>query len=437
MSSIPHHPHPLSQPSRLRNYTTQYHDNPSRELIDGWISENPSPQGLGWEPYPLSLRIVNWIKWSLSGYAPTSLEMESLCRQADHLFHRVEYHLLANHLFSNAKALVFAGTFFIEPSWLAKGLSILNKEIPEQILADGGHFERSPMYHSLILEDMLDLTNLGRLYPGVLPHWSATEHMLGWLRNLLHHDGRIAFFNDAVFGVAPEPGALFDYAERLGIAENKVPLSDSGYIRLDNETTTVIFDAGPIGPDYQPGHAHADTLSFELSHAGARVMVNSGISTYERGPERARQRGTAAHNTVRIDGLDQSETWASFRVGRRARPLDVKSDGSRFAEAAHDGYKRLRQPVIHRRRIELAPDRLTVTDRLEGSGQHTVETFFHLHPDANLAISLDPKLVRTEQCTSYHPYFEVAVPKRTVAGTWSGICPVEFQTSIPLQNQPW
>jgi uncharacterized heparinase superfamily protein len=249
---------------------------------------------------------------------------------------------------------------------------------------------------------------------------------------MIHPDGRIAFFNDATFGVAPEPRLLFDYAARLGIQPARVQLSDSGYIRLENPATVVLFDAAPIGPDYQPGHAHADTLSFELSHRGQRVLVNSGISTYERGPDRQWQRGTAAHNTVRVDGADQSEVWAAFRVARRARPLKVRTDHRSWAEAAHDGYRRLRDPVTHRRRIELFNDRLLLTDTLDGRGQHEMELFFHLYPGASARIRLDPRLTRVVEQTRFYPQFEHSVPNQTVVGRYCGPCPETFHTEICL-----
>ena len=85
--------------------------------------------------------------------------------------------------------------------------------------------------------------------------------------------------------------------------------------------TPASADVGEIGPDYRPGHAHADTLCFELSVFGQRLVVNSGTSEYGLGAERLRQRGTAAHSTVQIDGADSSEVWSGFRVARRARPL--------------------------------------------------------------------------------------------------------------------
>ena len=430
---VAYEPAPLMAASRLRDYTVHYHPRPEAELVERWIRENPAGRGAGWEPYPLSRRIVNWIKWVMGGGLATRGVSESLAAQADYLSRTVEHHLLANHLFANAKALVFAGCFFEGEAWLGEGLRLLKREIPEQILADGGHFERSPMYHSLIFEDVLDLVNLGRAYPGLLPDWSgAAARMSGWLKQMVHPDGQIAFFNDSALGVAPEPRLLFDYAARLGIGPVNVQLVESGYIRLENGATVVLFDAGPIGPDYQPGHAHADTLSFELSHGERRVLVNSGISTYEDNADRHAQRGTAAHNTVRVDGQDQSEVWAAFRVARRARPLNVTTDHRTFAEASHDGYDRLKDPVIHTRRLDLGERQLTITDTLSAKHVHRAEIYFHLHPEAEPKIQLDPKLTRAEESTLWYPKFDKSERNKTVVGRWAGKCPVQFTTRIQL-----
>ena len=141
------------------------------DLIAHWILENPPAKGKGWDPYPTSLRLTNWIKWSLSGHCLSSEAKQSLFIQTRWLARRLEWHLLGNHLFVNAKALVFSGLFFAGPEaqkWLTKGIKILSKEIPEQILPDGGHFERSPMYHALALEDMVDLVNISQVFDGVL-----------------------------------------------------------------------------------------------------------------------------------------------------------------------------------------------------------------------------------------------------------------------------
>lgn len=222
--------------------------------------------------------------------------------------------------------------------------------------------------------------------------------MLDWLEVMTHPDGEIAFFNDAAFGVAPTLAQLADYAEKLGIpfAPGLAPLTsplarlpDSGYLRLQAGPAVLILDAGLVGPDYLPGHAHADTLSFELSLFGRRLIVNSGTSCYGASPERQCQRGTAAHNTVVVDGQDSSEVWGGFRVARRARPLNLQwseaADGG-WVECAHDGYQRLPGRVTHRRRWTLNPTSLCLEDRLDGRYQNAVA---RLHPHPAICIGLD------------------------------------------------
>jgi uncharacterized heparinase superfamily protein len=419
---------------KLWLYNLHYFDAPEPDLMRRWVAENPPVSGQGWEPYPLSLRIVNWIKWALQGGTLDEPCLESLACQAERLSHSLEYHLLANHLFANAKALVFAGLFFECDQWLHLGYDTLAEQLPEQVLSDGGHFERSPMYHSLVLEDLLDLVNLQRTYGRVEPEsWTETaSRMLGWLQHLCHPDGQIAFFNDAAFGVAPEPDSILRYAARLGIQPRQTALGESGYLRVEDQSTVILFDAAPVGPDFQPGHAHADALSFELSHHGQRIVVNSGTSTYETGPLRSFQRSTAAHSTITVDDADQSEVWGAFRVARRARIFDRNTDRMRYVQAAHDGYLRLQPSVIHRRRIELDGGTVTVTDHLLGRGSHRAALRFHKHPEASgrARVHLDPKCRRTVEPGHYYPAFNVAMPNKCVTGSWNGWLPVSFRSVI-------
>jgi uncharacterized heparinase superfamily protein len=373
-----------------------------RELIARWIAENLPGEGTGWEPYPLSLRVTNWVKWALAGNALDDAARNSLAVQVRFLSRRLERHLLGNHLFANAKALIFAGCYFEgeeATGWLRTGMQILEHEVPEQILADGGHFERSTMYHALAYEDMLDVANLAGAYPERLRPWqptvSAWPAIIGkmgdWLETMLHPDGEIAFFNDAAIGVAPSPSRLFAYAERLGLPpvmadDEVVGLGPSGYIRVALGPAVILIDAAPVGPDYLPGHAHADTLSFEFSLFGQRVVVNSGTSRYGLGPVREWERSTAAHSTLEIDGKNSSEVWAGFRVARRAYPFDVsvKRQGDAvIVEAAHDGYQRLPGRPVHRRRWVLTTGSLEVSDFVEGRFTSAVARVY-FHPDVKL-----------------------------------------------------
>lgn len=375
-----------------------------RDLIARWQADNPPLSGNGWEPYPLSLRIVNWMAWSLAGPEAPDDMLHSLAMQARALRGSLEFHLLGNHLLANAKALIFAGCFFTGPEadeWLRTGLNLLDDELGEQILADGGHFELSPMYHAIILEDLLDLIQLGVIFPAQLgarqPAWrESAARMLTWLSTMTHPDGEVAFFNDAASGIARTHADLAAYAAGLGAASEESvealrQLAASGYIRLRSGPFSAILDTAEIGPSYLPGHGHADVLSLEVSLDGRRLVTNGGTSTYAPGPLRDAERATASHATVEIDGHSSSEVWASFRVGRRAHPLDIacgENEGHLWAEASHDGYRWLPGRPIHQRRVEVSATTLTITDRVTGADVHTVTGRFPLHP---LVTSVSPE----------------------------------------------
>lgn len=417
------------------------------DLIERWIAENPVGSGTGWEPYPTSLRIVNWTKWALAGNDLSPKALQSLAIQGRWLSRRLEHHILGNHLFANAKALLFAGLFFDgkeAKGWAETALDVLSREIPEQILTDGGQFERSTMYHSLALEDVLDLVNLAAAFPdsaavsAAAAAWRALiPAMLGWLAAMSHSDGDIAFFNDAAIGIASSPDELRAYAIRLDIGIPQSPVEEvthlpaSGYVRVEKRDMVAILDVAPVGPDYLPGHAHADTLSFELSVGAMRVLVNSGTSLYGLGAERARQRGTAAHNTVVVDGKDSSEVWAGFRVARRARPFDltILADDGPTVACSHDGYRRLPGGPVHRRQWRFGGDWLAIEDALSGP-EYSAQARYHVHPQLDLRLAADGRSgaitngdrpvvlfevmagrARLER-TTYHPNFGVTLTNR-------------------------
>jgi len=374
-----------------------------RDLISQWIADNPPAMGNGWEPYPISLRIGYWVKWALSGNELEQSWLESLALQAEYLSWRVEWHLRGNHVFENARALVLAGLFFEGPRaqrWLYKGLRILDRQLDEQILPDGGHFERSPMYHALVLEGLLDLIQVSEYYGMNVDRVSGWRRRAGemnaWLQLMSHPDGEVSFFNDVAVDVALSPPVVVDYANRLGVEAPESPAEDgiqlvesSGYVRAARGPLVAVLDAAPVGPDHQPGHAHADTLSFEMSVSDQRVLVNSGTSVYGLGDERLRQRGTAAHNTVVVDGRNSSEVWSGFRVGRRARPFDVAIRGAGEVwqvQASHDGYRRLGGGAVHRRAWLFERGRLVVEDFVTGGFDSSVG-YFHFHPDVTVSLA--------------------------------------------------
>ena len=427
-------------------------------MIEVWIKGNPALQGNGWEPYCISLRAVNWIKWFCHKPAADVSEnwVTSLGVQVGVLEQLLERHILANHLFANAKALVFAGAYFggdAGDRWLIKGLTLLDAEIKEQFLPDGGHYELSPMYHSILLWDIADLINLARL--SRLPKLTERSDYLStifvkgisWLHSMVHPDSGVAFFNDSTFGIAPTLADLSAYAHFLDIelpdskcdAFTGLMLRDSGYCSINFDADSrLIADVGSVGPDYQPGHAHADTLSCELSLFGYRVFVNSGISQYGEDAERNRQRSTTAHNTVEVDGENSSEVWAGFRVARRAFPLEVEysetEDCIRLA-AGHSGFRRLKGKVTHNRTWEASHSQLRVTDRLDGQYERALG-FWHLHPKIDVTL-LDKSTVELAlpsaqtvvvsiagaevslDDTTWHPGFGESVPNTRIVYEFS------------------
>ena len=399
---------PSNTVSKLWRYNQHYFDDLNAKdslnrklwhetLLKRWINENKISKGVGWEPYPTSLRIVNWIKWHFSGNILSDSFIHSLELQARWLNKRIEWHILGNHLFSNAKALVFAGLFFSSKEsqvWLKNGLKIIIKELKEQVLDDGGNFELSTMYHAIFLEDLLDLINISQSYPKIIEDFQVNEwknvanKMLKWLDLMIHPDGDISFFNDAAIGIAPNFNELKCYANRLGVKYkkskvNKVTLlPESGYVRIDSNDLVGLLDVGSIGPDYLPGHAHADTLSFEISLFGQRILVNGGTSEYVFGPVREYERSTKSHNTVEVNNENSSEVWSSFRVARRAYPIDLKIkelENDINISCAHNGYKRFSGKPIHKRHWQIEDSSMIIKDSIEGPFRNAY-AYFHFHP---------------------------------------------------------
>jgi uncharacterized heparinase superfamily protein len=401
---------------KLWRYNLHYFDylhwsvydlNDKVRLIDSWIRSNAPGTLDAWEPYPISLRAVNWVKWFWTAAPVQSNWHASLAVQLAWLNRDIEYHLLANHLLKNAKALVFGGLYFTgreADEMLRKGVGLLVEQGREQILADGGHFERSPMYHAIALEDYLDVVNVlsanrELVRPDQLTELAAVaSRALTYFGDTLAADGEICLFNDSAIGITAPAQSLLAYGRAvLGLGNEPtrsmqlsvVVKPDSGYFGYRVGGESWLIDCGPCGPDYQPGHTHADALSYELCLDGRRIIVDSGTFNYEADASRRYLRGTSAHNTVRIDGEEQTEVWGVFRVARRARPLFAElrhmENGHIFFRGAHDGYQRLPGRLIHERRVTVIPGKKwDIRDLITGRGDHQLESFINLHPDCSL-----------------------------------------------------
>lgn len=361
-----------------------------------WIARHPPrAESVGWEPYPLSLRVVNWLKFLHREDEYPDDILRSLMLQGANLERRIEHHLAGNHVFANGKGLWWLGQMLGQPDWQRGGRRIVLRELDRQFEADGGHFELSPMYHSILLEDILDLANLAR-GAGDEGALQALRHhasrALGWLEGMVDAEGQIPLLNDSAGGMARGSHALRCYAARLGIAAAEEPaatrvLGDwrgsnwSGYwvFRGAGDRMRLWFDTAPLGPDHLPGHAHCDMLAVLLEADGRPVLTDTGVLEYAEGPARTLARSTAAHNTVRLDGLEQAEMWKSFRMGRRGHPGPARFDGNQV-RCAHDGFAQQRPELRHERVLEFRPDGFLLADELTGPGAHRFDSHFHFAP---------------------------------------------------------
>ena len=389
-------------PSRLWAYNLHYFEYLANAGVDDgigvirdWMAR--CKDGLGWGAAPASNRIVNWIKFAAdrldaATHADFLAELAgSLHVQADWVARNPERHINGNHLLKNAVALLFAGRFLDDRRFEQSGRRMLRETVSEQFLSDGGHYERSPMYHSICLCDVLDCLNIGTGDESLDRLLLDTAHRaVPFLRAMCHPDGEIALFNDSDLGVAPPPERVFDYARRVAdIAAGEYPSSaefpDTGYFILSSGDMRMILDGGPLGPDHIPAHAHSDLFSFELATSAGRVIVDSGNYDYEASDLRRYCRSAAAHNSLRINHADHAGLWGVFRLARRPGLIwaELRGDSAvSLFRGGHDGY-RLRYGVLHEREvIALGDDGFLLVDRLFGRGRHAASLRVQVHPDA-------------------------------------------------------
>lgn len=442
-----------------------------RHYVGDWIRrvplDRPGSAALAWSSYAVATRIGWWVRAHRLAYQPLfaghaafeDLFLRSLWQQAAWLAGHLEWDLRANHLLRDLAGLGVAGRFFAGPR-ADRWLTIASRRGPaqanEQFLADGGHFERSPKYHLDAMEDLLSLalvTGDPAVAAALVGRWSAAAEALAWMR---HPDGDLAQLNDgsrlgaeavtAALGAGALVGRPADPSPRRGGRH----LADTGLVVWHGDPWSVFFDVGEVGPDVQPGHGHADTLSIECSFRGRRVVVDPGSTTYDPGPRRAAERGTAAHPTVCVDGLDSSEVWHVFRLGRRARPRQVAVElaaNGLSASAAHDGYRHLPGRPVHRRTLEVIEGgALVLLDSLEGGGRHEAAGGLLIEPEwrveratdgwlleregARLAVRLAGPVEHVSERRQQSPAYGVRRPAEWLGWRWSGELPLRVRTEL-------
>ena len=307
------------------------------------------------------------------------------------------YSSLGNHTVCEALGLIYAGGMYRQTEagqrWLNTGTTLLKQELPHQILTDGGPAEQSFGYHRFVLDvyglaiNFLENNGL-RNCADFKERLLLGEGFLAAFRDLKGHYPALGDYDDG-YAIAPglSPQRLIPVEQRSACQT----FATSGYsIMRGSGDTQLTFDHGPLGMAPLFNHGHADALSVTLSVGGTPFLVDSGTYRYNGSAMYRRYfKGTRAHSTVIIDGMDQATQLTSFVWGDPYTcQLEqvAETEGGLLIGASHNGYDRLKKRVRHIRSILNAPDGTwQITDHFQGSGQHCFELNFHLHPEITLS----------------------------------------------------
>jgi uncharacterized heparinase superfamily protein len=347
-----------------------------------------------WNSWTLATRSVVWMQELARRGSRLGLDLRlamarSLDAQLRFLERNLEHDLGGNHLIRDLLALAWAARFFRGPDaarWGRTAERLLERELDEQVLADGMHFERSPAYHAVVLADLLACASVLSDGPVRARLFEALGRMSQVLSDLTHPDGQVSLFNDGGLHMARPSQTILDGYRRVSGLEvtprAAIDLPDAGYFGRRDGTDYLLVDCGAVAPDHLPAHGHGDVLSFEWDLSGRRLVVDAGVFEYH-GPWRPYSRSTVSHNTVTVDDADQCEFWSAFRIGRRPRLVraERRFEGEGLTlDGSHDGYARLAGRPIHHRTVRASAGRLEIDDRVVGGAGQPVRARLLCHP---------------------------------------------------------
>lgn len=342
--------------------------------IDHWVKrlEEASPLGgrfltIVWQPLAMARRLINLTAGlsrligadaGLVSHAAFSRLIKHIRITNDLVTWLREDDLGYNHLATEVFAQIVFAHAAGRDGDVERFSAAFRRVMDGQVGRDGMQLERSATYQSHLLGHV-EVLIAGNFLPAAYHPWlrETADRMRAALAVLTHPDGDVAVFNDAAVGDGPSPAVLgVDVGAQSGAMGL---LAEAGYARLEAGGTVAVFDAGPCGPDDNPGHAHADFLAIEVSIGKNRLFVDPGVSSYRAGPERDRCRSASEHNGPTFVGLEPIEFIGPFRVGRRGRAdfltigdAELRGPGGMEISGLADGYQRFGGGVARWIRLE-------------------------------------------------------------------------------------
>ena len=424
--------------------------------LDSWLHANPFLSGVHWtSSLELAERVISWslLYPRIAGQVSQDEDfrerwLHSIYLHLSRIAEKLSLYSSANnHLIGELVGLyVGASCFDFWPEcagWRDLARRSLEREIRAQVGEDGVNREQAMSYHLFTLELFLLAFIIGRNTGNMFSEGYADRlrKMAGFLDAVATPSGDLPWYGDSddargfllsetesalrvgmqlaglLFGepawlrfdqgptaaaraLVPELLSHLDHGQsRTPIAPSRL-FDDAGLAcaRSQDDSVRLLMDFGPLGLGSTAAHGHADALAVWLAIGDEYFLVDAGTYVYHSQPEwRTYFRGTAAHNTARVDGRNQSEMagrflWSSKAAARLVR-LEETSEAVTI-EAEHDGYQRLADPVIHRRIVEFSRTTgdLDIADSFRGAGRHVVEVFYHLHQDAEVLSAGDDEV---------------------------------------------
>lgn len=407
------------------DYLEQCSNERGLNLIDGWIDSNSSSSDYAWDPYPTSLRTVNWIKFIQSRQiSPSEKIINSLKDQMDHLFRFRELHLLANHYFKNLVALLFLSYLLNDEKRLRWVLKEIQQQINEQS-DDGLHYEYSPTYHALFTKDLIDIYNLlflNNLGPEIQKELSVLiPKSLQWAKHLSFNN-RYFSIGDVNYEGCPSISTLKKYYTKVfGSIEIPTFSCVKHFPVIYNNSLKLMLLNTPFNPPYNPAHSHCDKLSILIWNNDIPILVDTGNYIYEKTSERTFSRSVSAHNTIQIDNREQAEIWDVFRIGARGKIKTHHIWKNEISAIYH--YKN----ASHHRVVRTYKSGFMIIDKLNYPGRHNYKFYLHINPglkyelrdnilifyESNLHIILPENEIEIDK-TDYYPSMFVKQQKTTV-----------------------
>ncbi len=371
-----------------------------RELLRSWLAENTAWHPVAWRSDVLATRLFAWIGY-FDEIAGRDQEpglrramLLSFAAQLRHLARTASWECAGAQRLRALKGLV-AGSIVLggSPPRLLRALRAIEREIAAQILPDGGHRSRNPSLQLQALQDLIDtrgvLRAAGEAVPAVLQE--AIERMAPMLRLFRHGDRRLALFNDSL----EEDGILIDLVLTRSEAKGSAPLRApaTGFDRLQADQSLVILDTGAPPAHGFDAHAHAGTLSFEMSHGRERVIVNCGAYRGSKPNWGRVSRASAAHSVLVVADTNSVVIGEDGAFERGSGPVlseRAEHEGQQWISATHDHYRQ-RFGLTYTRQIFLAAggEDLRGEDQLSGRPGAAFTVRFHLHPAVQASLAED------------------------------------------------